>query len=201
MPRGRYQQQQWDAREIAILDALDALLQKHSIDDITMDDLADHVGISKATLYQHFSSKDALFVCLLEKASTQFMEWLQVPTEHSSVERLSAIMRYLIDGNISLLRDLVQARHAQPVPYIEGHSNLVAQHSRILDLLTVIIKSGQERGEIDNEQSPMTIITAMWALSNACYTGLQATQDYAPAAFPSANSTTIIRLFERGIRV
>ena len=61
MPRGRYQQKQWDQREDVILAALETLSAARGFSQVTMDDLADAVGISKATLYQHFEKELAYF--------------------------------------------------------------------------------------------------------------------------------------------
>ena len=77
MPRGRYQQQQWETRETAILDALETLATERGFAQVTMDDLADAVGISKATLYQHFDSKDMMLVSVMARHTQQFIDWLE----------------------------------------------------------------------------------------------------------------------------
>ncbi|MCZ7679417.1 MAG: TetR/AcrR family transcriptional regulator [Sandaracinaceae bacterium] len=76
MPRGRYQQKQWDARHAAILEALEQLSDQRGFSNVTMDDLADQIGISKATLYQHFESKDAMLVELMASHEDAFIALL-----------------------------------------------------------------------------------------------------------------------------
>lgn len=55
-----FKKQQFDAREEAIIDAVNALLSEKGFDLMTMDDVAERVGIAKGSLYKHFSSKEKL---------------------------------------------------------------------------------------------------------------------------------------------
>lgn len=55
-----FKKQQFDAREVAIIDAVNRLLSEKGYDLMTMDDVADAVGIAKGSLYKHFSSKEKL---------------------------------------------------------------------------------------------------------------------------------------------
>ncbi|MFZ6639532.1 TetR/AcrR family transcriptional regulator [Undibacterium sp. TC4M20W] len=55
-----FKKQQFDAREEAIIDAVNRLLSEKGYDLMTMDHVADAVGIAKGSLYKHFSSKEKL---------------------------------------------------------------------------------------------------------------------------------------------
>lgn len=55
-----FKKQQFDAREEAIIDAVNFLLSEKGFDLMTMDDVAERVGIAKGSLYKHFSSKEKL---------------------------------------------------------------------------------------------------------------------------------------------
>jgi AcrR family transcriptional regulator len=61
-PKPSLKERQWKLREDAILDAASELMASKGYNAMTMDDIANLVGISKATLYQHFSSKHDLVV-------------------------------------------------------------------------------------------------------------------------------------------
>lgn len=61
-PKPSLKERQWKLREDAILDAVSELLSTKGYNAMTMDDIANLVGISKATLYLHFSSKHDLVV-------------------------------------------------------------------------------------------------------------------------------------------
>ncbi|MBL8506071.1 MAG: helix-turn-helix transcriptional regulator, partial [Methylobacillus glycogenes] len=53
-------ERQFALRESAILDAVDSFLARKGFDVMTMDEIAQEVGISKASLYKHFDSKELL---------------------------------------------------------------------------------------------------------------------------------------------
>ena len=60
--RPSLKERQRKLREDAILDGAATLMDTKGFTAMTMDDVANEVGISKATLYQHFPSKGDLAV-------------------------------------------------------------------------------------------------------------------------------------------
>lgn len=96
MARGRYRQQQWEQRAEAIVEAMERLCAERGFGAVTMDALADEVGISKATLYQHFDSKDALLAELMLRHLDRFLASLEGSADLPPVERLRAAMRVLM---------------------------------------------------------------------------------------------------------
>lgn len=60
---------------LTILRAARELIQTRSYLGLSFQDLADKVGIRKASLYHHFPSKEALGVAVLERAIEQFDDW------------------------------------------------------------------------------------------------------------------------------
>ncbi len=72
-----------DDRELAILETAERLLEERSLSEISVDDLARGVGISRPTFYFYFASKDAVLLTLLERAIAEADNALQ----QLSVER------------------------------------------------------------------------------------------------------------------
>jgi AcrR family transcriptional regulator len=200
MPRGRYQQQQWEAREAAILEALETLSTARGFANVTMDDLAEAVGISKATLYQHFESKDAMLVSLMAQTEDRFIAWLESTAGQPPIARLCDTVCYLMQGHLSPLRGLVTLGREAVLPVFRTHADLMARHDQMIQILTAIIQQGQADGSITPDLAPHVIISAMVALSNVsmgdykppvCNADLKAQPGYADQ---------MIMLFERGIR-
>lgn len=58
-----------------IIEEADKLFCQYGFKSVTMDDIAKHLGMSKKTIYQHFSDKDELVNILIQdKLSTQHCE-------------------------------------------------------------------------------------------------------------------------------
>jgi len=57
----------------AILDAAQRLVQRHGINGISFQHVADAVGIRKASLHHHFATKDDLVRALLERYAREFL--------------------------------------------------------------------------------------------------------------------------------
>lgn len=177
MSRGRYQQQQWDQRAEAILAALATLVQARSFASVTMDELAEAVGISKATLYQHFASKDALLAALMQQHTARFLAWLERTADQPPIARLRATLRALIDAHYVSAPGAPPAAMPGPpgallligredvLPVFERTPALIALHEEVLARLAAIVREGQALGQIAGEIAPQVIVSALWALS------------------------------------
>ena len=195
MPRGRFQQQQWEARQAAILTALETLSAQCGFANVTMDDLAHEVGISKATLYQHFDSKDTMLVDLMATRAQHFIDAVTSTAGQPPLDRLRCAMRHLLGEHITPLRGMIQLGREEVLPVFHQNEALLAQHVRTLDLLADVIVEGQAQGVIAADLAPRTIVGAMWALSNV---SIRTPMSHDPA--PPLDVEQLIILFERGIR-
>ncbi|MFT3856015.1 MAG: TetR/AcrR family transcriptional regulator [Aquabacterium sp.] len=62
--------------KLIILRAARELIQTRSYLGLSFQELADRVGIRKASLYHHFPSKEALGIAVLERSNEQFGKWV-----------------------------------------------------------------------------------------------------------------------------
>jgi AcrR family transcriptional regulator len=91
-------ERQWNLREDAILDAASELMASKGYNAMTMDDIANLVGISKATLYQHFSSKHDLVICVACRTSDRcFSRMNSIDQQLSSKQRVSELIDRIVD--------------------------------------------------------------------------------------------------------
>ncbi len=92
-----FKKHQFDAREEAILDAVNSLLSEKGFDLMTMDDVADRVGIAKGSLYKHFSSKEKLAAAALTRLLRETNDELdRMPADWRAIQRLEHILRWSI---------------------------------------------------------------------------------------------------------
>jgi len=59
------------AGELAILDAAVALFSVHGYDGVSMRRIAEAAGVSKANIYHHFASKQALYFAILRRSALE----------------------------------------------------------------------------------------------------------------------------------
>jgi AcrR family transcriptional regulator len=103
-------------REQDIVDATRALFDERGVQDIPIDDIARAVGLSRALIYRHFSSKEELFILTITRYLAELSERLDEAAAGAEdpVERLEAVtgtfadfaLEYpaFLDCAISLLR-------------------------------------------------------------------------------------------------
>lgn len=131
-----------------ILDIARELVQTRSFQGFSFQDIADAVGIRKASLYHHFPSKDELAIALLSRYRDQFLAWTQQVMDQSPQEQL--------DGYFRIFGDYIGAgqrlcpggafvagwgRLAEPVR--EEVSGLLADQE---DWLAQVLREGMEAG-------------------------------------------------------
>ena len=123
-----FKKQQFDAREVAIIDAVNRLLSEKGYDLMTMDDVADAVGIAKGSLYKHFSSKEKL----AGAAMTRLLKATQ-----AELDTLAAEMP-AIDKIRHILAWSLHLRLQGGVPHLPSTS-LALQRSLMLNLDYVMV--------------------------------------------------------------
>ena len=78
-----------DTRE-QLLDTAQRLVQLGAYDGFNFRDLAEQVGIRKASIYHHFPSKEALAVAMLERAREGIVRWSQSKAGLAPVKQIEA---------------------------------------------------------------------------------------------------------------
>ena len=151
-----------EVRRAQILEAALECFATRGYHRATMDDLARASGLSKGSLYWHFSSKEEVFLALFDRfVQGIFDAWSQLETEgRSSLEVVRAL------GEISMER---LASGALPLgawaefllqPKVRERYAAILRQSR--DLLAVLVRQGIERGEI-RDLDPEGIAVALTA--------------------------------------
>lgn len=104
----RYQDQLFQQRENALLEAARQLFHEQSWDRVTIAEVARHAGIGKGTVYKHFTSKEALYARLVLDCSRQNLAELQGIARSAPAQEA---MRRVIRRSFELLQaDPMQAQ-------------------------------------------------------------------------------------------
>lgn len=158
-----------DIRDL-ILDAADRLLGRYGFKKMTMDDLAQEVGIAKGTIYLHFSSKEEVALSRIDRVIAKLCEELRkiAGSDEKPVVRLRAMLmtrvmfRFdsvrhyaeTINEQLATIRPALQARREK---YFEEEAQILAK---------VLQKGKQEKAFYfeDAHYTAHTLITATNAL-------------------------------------
>ncbi|MFE9676811.1 TetR/AcrR family transcriptional regulator [Streptomyces sp. NPDC006259] len=85
-PRQRLQPAERRAQLLAVAAQLFAA---HPYDEVLMEDIADHAGVSRALLYRHFPNKRDLFAALYGQVAEQLLAQTRLDPADSLVEQLT----------------------------------------------------------------------------------------------------------------
>lgn len=134
-----FKNQAFKLREQSILDATTQLLASKGFDLITMDDVANQVGISKPSLYKHFKSKDELVIEVMVRLLDGALDYLaQQPTTLTPLERLSSLLEWAL-----------RVRLTGGLPFLPSGSAQVREIlTRNLRYITRVLKLNSQLGQM-----------------------------------------------------
>jgi AcrR family transcriptional regulator len=178
------------------LKAATHLLYKHGYSGTNLDDIAEMLDFSKASLYHYFPSKEALVICCLERIGDETNERLTAVIEGNSspLERLHAAIKAQVlllirdpAGTSLFLHDL-----GLPEAVQERLRALVDRHDR---LFRTVIDEGVNTGEILLPNSAVTRLLMHGAI-NLIPTWYREANGTPPEHLAELVADTLLRLFE-----
>ena len=139
-------------REGLILREAERLLSEEGYDGLVMERLAERVGISKGTIYQHFAKKEDLFGAIILRGLERMNEQLTIHLADGTrpaAARLGAVMTLLIEGSSAWMSTITGPQKHELAAALADHPELRDARTRFFDGLCTLIVQGQEAGELD----------------------------------------------------
>jgi TetR/AcrR family transcriptional regulator len=165
----KVREKQLQKRKEETLDAALRMLTERGYANLSMDDLADEVGISKPTLYQYFNSKEELLSQVMLRMYEKMDGHFSLDAEVSPVEQLKNFLR-------KMLTTRFEGRSVSGVGDIEVMRNVMKNNPVILerlsqtkDKLAAIVQLGQEQGEIDPNLPAWLVVNMMFAMQRVIH--------------------------------
>lgn len=182
-PRRSFREQMLDVRHEAILQATRQLLCQKNFAAMTMDDVAGAVGIAKASLYKHFSSKDALCCAAVVQMLAQARGYLEaLAPDAPPLEKLRAVVGW------SLRRRLAQEipqwpdSHSPLRALVQAHQDCLSEWRLVSRWLEQWVLEAQQQGAIDADLPQRVVLCTLYARACDPAVGfLQSTGDYSDA--------------------
>ena len=84
-------------RCIALLETATTLFLEHGYDAVSLDDIVQHAGGSKASIYKYFGNKEGLFKAICDYRREQFFSDISLPFDPNKFEIRSYLIQTLLN--------------------------------------------------------------------------------------------------------
>ena len=163
-PRRSFREQMLDVRHEAILQATTELLCQKNFAAMTMDDVADAVGIAKASLYKHFSSKDELCCAAVVQMLAQVRAYLEaLEPEAAPLDKLRAVVGWSLERLLAQEMPLLPSRNSTLREVLLANSEYIDGLVRASDQIGQWITQAQAEGSVDPTLPPLVVLYTLYA--------------------------------------
>lgn len=152
------------AGEAAILDAAVMLFSAHGFDAVSMREVASEAGVSKANIYHHFESKEALYRAILEQSADDLSGLVETLAESSGsfesrISEFATGHLQHLDANPLASRLIIREAFSGDN---ERSRVLVDQvFGGIFERIVSIFSVGQQTGELHSKLDPALCATLL----------------------------------------
>ena len=155
------------AREDAIVVAVNRLLAEKGFDLMTVDEVALEVGIAKASLYKHFSSKEDLAAAAMVRViglAQAFLASLS-PTA-KPLDQLKAIARWMLQEQLKGEMPSLPSQNSTLRANLMANKAYLDGLMQISDQIGVWIEAAQADGSLNAKVPPLVVLYTLY--SKAC---------------------------------
>ena len=153
-------------KEVIITEAA-RLFREKGFSATSMRDLAEHVGVEAASLYNHISSKAEILQEICFKIANQFMTHMDEvdASPQTAIQKIESILRFHIRQMIEHYEEVyVSDREWKHLtePYMQ---NMQSQRRSYRQRIALIIEEGIRREEIKKIDAPTAVLIMLHAVS------------------------------------
>jgi TetR/AcrR family transcriptional regulator, regulator of autoinduction and epiphytic fitness len=166
MARLSFREQVLRVREDAIVTAVNRLLAEKGFDLMTVDEVAGEVGIAKASLYKHFSSKEALAAAAMVRLLQRTLGVVQAQgerSEASAVQRLEAVTRWALQVQLAGEMPSLPSQNSSLRAELMAHQVYLDLLVQVSDQLGAWIVQAQADGDLDSTLPPEVVLYTLFA--------------------------------------
>jgi len=153
-------------KEVIIAEAA-KLFREKGFSATSMRDLAEHVGVEAASLYNHISSKAEILQEICFKVANQFMSHIEEVdnSQRTAIAKIEEILRFHIRQMVEHYEEVyVSDREWKHLtePYMQ---NMQSQRRAYRQRIALIIEEGIRKGEIKQIDAPTAVLIMLHAVS------------------------------------
>jgi TetR/AcrR family transcriptional regulator, regulator of autoinduction and epiphytic fitness len=166
MAKLSFREQVLRAREDAIVTSVNRLLAEKGFDLMTVDEVAADVGIAKASLYKHFTSKEELaaaaMIRVLDRAM-HFLGGLAASPEAKALDQLKAVARWTMQVQLAGEMPSLPAQNSSLRAALMTNKTYLNRLMEVSDQLGAWITAAQAAGDLDPALPPEVVLYTLFA--------------------------------------
>ena len=152
------------ARESAIVQAVNRLLAEKGFDLMTVDEVAAEVGIAKASLYKHFSSKEDLAAAAMVGVLGLAQAFLtSLPSSSTPLERLIAVARWMLQQQLAGEMPCLPSQNSSLRANLMANKAYLDALMQVSEQLGSWIKAAQENGSLNPKIPALVVLYTLYA--------------------------------------
>ncbi len=158
-----FKAQMLQAREDAIIQTASRLLAEKGFEAMTVDEVAASVGIAKASLYKHFSSKEDLAAAAMVRVMQRAQSYLRALPPAAPMAQLRTVARWTMElklrGEMPSLpsqNSTLRAKLIADTAYMDGLID-------VSDCLGAWIEAAQAQGHINPDLPAIAVLYTLYA--------------------------------------
>jgi TetR/AcrR family transcriptional regulator, regulator of autoinduction and epiphytic fitness len=163
-PKKSFKVQMLAAREIAIIQSVNRLLAEKGFDAMTVDEVAAEVGIAKASLYKHFTSKEELACAAMVTAMRRAQEVIQsTDASLAPIDKLKYVTRWTMTLKLQGLMPSLPSQNSSLRATLMDSKDYMDGLMEVSDALGGWIEEAQAQGQINKALPAVAVLYTLFA--------------------------------------
>jgi TetR/AcrR family transcriptional regulator, regulator of autoinduction and epiphytic fitness len=159
-----FKAQMLQAREAAIIQAVNRLLAEKGFDAMTVDEVAAEVGIAKASLYKHFPSKEDLACAAMVRVMRRGQDYLKsLPAAAAPLDNIKAVARWTMDVKLAGEMPSLPSQNSSLRATLTKSRDYMDGLIEISDVLGGWIEAAQAQGTLNPGLPAIAVLYTLYA--------------------------------------
>ena len=165
MKKLTFKQRMMLERESLIIETVNHLLATKGYDAMTVDEIADTVGIAKASLYRHFPSKEALGMAALVDIMHKALEIINQlnATDQNAIDKLKALTQWAMRLKLAQKMPNLPSENSQLRDLIIANDDYTNNLVMLSDSIGEWIEQAQAEGKLQSNIPGLAILYTLYA--------------------------------------
>ena len=165
MKKLTFKQRMMLERESLIIETVNHLLATKGYDAMTVDEIADTVGIAKASLYRHFPSKEALGMAALVDIMHKALEIINQlnATDQAAIDKLKALTQWAMRLKLAQKMPNLPSENSQLRELLIANDDYTNNLVMLSDSIGEWIEQAQAEGKLQSNIPGLAILYTLYA--------------------------------------